>query len=128
LVRLRNPAGLIDGNAAAAELTLAALLDLGGRGIRALEFVPALDTYLVLAGAFDDAGNFALFRWSGDAAVDPTPLRVDFGGLKPEEMILLQASGSSLQLRLLSDDGTDECKAAAPHLRGFRTTTVALQL
>src|SRR5262245_12902790 len=42
LVRLANPAALVDGTASAAELTIGGVLDLQGRGIRALEFVPAV--------------------------------------------------------------------------------------
>lgn len=126
VLRLTNPGGLINGTETAADVTVAAALNLGGRGVRALEFVPALGLYLVLAGAFDDRGNFALYRWSGDAAEPAVAMPTDFAGLKPEELIVIEVAGSRLTCRFLSDDGSDECKAAAPGDRSFRAVDVDL--
>jgi len=120
MVRLRNPAVLFDGRTGRAEIDLAATLDLQGLGIRALEFVPELGVHLVLAGAFNDEDRFRLYLWSGPQSTLAQPIDVDLAGLKPEELIVEDAEARGLSLRLLSDDGTDECKAAPAGARHFR--------
>jgi hypothetical protein len=57
LVKVSNPGALVDGTATCADLSVGGLLDLQGRGIRALEFVPALGIYIIRAAAFDE------FEW-----------------------------------------------------------------
>lgn len=127
VARLRNPAALVEGSAAAPDLALAGTLDLGGRGVRALEFVPSLGIYLVLAGPFADGEDFRLYKWSGDRAATATPLSIDFKGLHPEELIVT-AWGNRLTVRFFSDDGTDACKEAAPDKRTFRSTTAQVEI
>ncbi len=128
MVRLANPAALVAGTAAAAELAVGGVLDLKGRGIRALEFMPSLDRYLVLAGAFDSSGKFQLYEWSGRPDTSARLLTEDVGGLNPEELLLVETIGRELTLQLLSDDGTDACKDAPTEQRSFRAITVRLQL
>ena len=74
MVRLANPAALVLNRytAAAAELGVGGVLDLKGRGIRALEFMPSLDRYLVLAGGFQNSRGS--FSWTSGQA-GPTPRR-----------------------------------------------------
>jgi hypothetical protein len=127
VARLRNPGALVDGSAAAPDIGLAGTLDLGGRGLRALEFVASLRLYLVLAGPFGDGDDFRLYKWSGDPAVTATPLSVDFNGLHPEELIVT-AQGDGHTVRFFSDDGTDACKEAAPDARRFRSATAHVEL
>ena len=126
IVRLENPAALVEGTAAAAQLSVGAVLDLEGRGIRALEFVPALDRYLVLAGAFNDAQEFRLYEWTGRPDAAARPLIDSISDLKPEELIVVDATDRELTLQLLSDDGTDVCKEAPIAQRSFRGRTVTL--
>jgi hypothetical protein len=128
IAELSNPVAVVDGSAARAQLTLGGTLDLQGRGIRALEFVPQLGLYLVLAGAFNDEGNFRLYAWTGKPDAPARPLATDLGGLNPEELILINSTDSHIELQLLSDDGTDECKSAAPTARSFRGLTVRVPL
>jgi hypothetical protein len=127
-VRLANAAALVEGTADRAELSPAGLLDLGGRGVRALEFLPSRGTYLLLAGAFDDTRNFQLYEWSGNHKSPARALTVDMGDLKPEELIVLEAADGPLALYLLSDDGTDECKEKKVEDRSFRVVTTELAL
>ena len=128
IVRLENPAALVKGTAAAAQLSVGGVLDLEGRGIRALEFVPALDKYLVLAGAFNDAQEFRLYEWTGRPDAPARPLIDNIPDLKPEELIVVDVTNREIVLQLLSDDGTDVCKESPIAERSFRGRTVRLQL
>ena len=121
VARLRNPAAVVQDPPATPEVALAGTLDLGGRGVRALEFVPSLGIYLVLAGPFAEGDDFALYSWLGDPMAKAKLLSVDFKGLHPEELILSSRSGTRLTVRFFSDDGTDACKQAAPNERRFRS-------
>ena len=80
------------------------LWDLGGLGIRAMEFSPFQRAYFVVAGAFDGNPVFALYRWSGKRQEAPEPakqlIHSNFG---PEALIPFEGSE---KLLLLSDDGT----------------------
>jgi hypothetical protein len=128
VARLRNPAALVDGSGTAPDIALGGTLDLGGRGVRALEFVPALGIYLVLAGPLGDGEDFRLYKWSGEPTATARPLSVDFGGLHPEELIVMSNSGNRLTVRLFSDDGTDACKEAAETTRRFRSATAQVDV
>ena len=128
IARLRNPAALVEGGAATPDIVLAGTLDLGGRGVRALEFVPSLGIYLVLAGLFADGADFRLYKWSGDAKATAKPLSVDFEGLDPEELIVTSSTDTTITVRFFSDDGTDACRHAAPHERRFRSGSAVVDL
>jgi hypothetical protein len=105
-----------------------AYLDLGGLGIRSIDFAPAHGAYFVVAGPVSDEGTSRLFRWSGavgDAAV-PLP-HVRFAGLNPEAVVAPAAP--RLDLLLLSDDGGRTtngvaCKDAPEAARRFRSLWV----
>jgi uncharacterized protein DUF3616 len=130
VVRLDNPCEIVGGTGRA-RVALHALLDLGGRGIRALE--PAGNGgYYVLAGSFDDTKNFALSLWNG---VGETPTLLLDGGslnaLNPEELIVAASSPGTLDCHLFSDDGDamvgeQKCKRVEAAARSFRVTTVQL--
>jgi hypothetical protein len=127
IVRIQNPGELVSG-AARAAVRLEALLDLGNRGIRAME--PAgRGRYLVLAGRFDDVKDFALFAWDG-ASTTPA-LLLDgptLNDLNPEELLAADTPGS---VQVFSDDGdamvgAKKCKKAEPSARSFRTAVLQL--
>jgi len=120
VVTLRNPSQVASG--AAAEFGPAIGLDLGGRGVRAIE---RLDTgYLVVAGPMADQGDFALYRWSGQAT--DTPQRVwdlAFAALRPEAIFAWPQTGL---VQILSDDGGVEsggvaCKNRPAAEQAFRS-------
>jgi len=92
------------------------LLALGKLGIRSLERSPGGE-WLIVAGPTGDVGEaFRLYAWSG-AAAPPRLLRtIPAAELRPEAVVA-PAPG---KLLLLSDDGTDTCKAASPAGRTFR--------
>ncbi len=97
---LENPAAVVDA-AATPKLGAALWLDLGGLGLRSLEWSPTRGEYLIVAGSHDDAGLFALYRWSGDAHKPPKKLQ-DLTGLRPEGLAL---SADGRRAWLVSDDG-----------------------
>ncbi len=127
IVRIENPARLVDGADAAARVMIGGHLDLGGRGIRALEFVPSLNGYLIVAGAFDDTRTFAVYRWAGGADDPAFELDVEgLNGVNPEELLVVAGEEASLTVDLLSDDGGSgkgACKESPLAARRFRATT-----
>ena len=107
VVALRNPQQVASG--AAASFGPAIPLDLGGRGVRAIERLDA--GYLVVAGPTADEGDFWLYRWSGQAG--DAPQRVPdlaFGTLRPEALFVWPQAG---RMQILSDDGGVEAGGVA---------------
>ena len=107
VVTLRNPQQVAAGAAAAFGPAIG--LDLGGRGVRAIE---RLDTgYLVVAGPTADQGDFRLYRWSGQAADAPQRVpELAFGTLRPEAIFAWPQTGL---VQILSDDGGVEAGGVA---------------
>ena len=80
-------------------------LDLGGLGIRSIEYWQVYQVYLIIAGAYDGSDQFALYGWSGnrqDTAqkIESINLPVDF---RPEAVLFYP--NRKTQFQLLSDDG-----------------------
>ncbi|WP_181169572.1 DUF3616 domain-containing protein [Mesorhizobium sp. B2-4-4] len=96
------------------------LLDLGGRGVRSMDYASALDAYFIVAGPVGGNEPFAIYRWSG--ADEDTPVLLPkatetlarFDRFTAEAMILAPEGDRAL---LLSDDG-DICNKNAPTFRG----------
>jgi hypothetical protein len=102
LIPLKNPHKIMDGHDA--NLGQPVLLDLGGRGIRSIDYLPLQHLYLIVAGAIDDQQNFALFQWSGVASDQPKIVKgPKFDMLHPEALFLDR--GHDPQVHFLSDDG-----------------------
>jgi hypothetical protein len=100
IVPLDNPRAMVDA-AAAPLFGDALLLDLGGRGIRSIERIGT--RYVIVAGAFDDGADFALFTWSGQAGDAPRRVtEAPLGALRPEALF---AWPGSERIQVLSDDG-----------------------
>ena len=133
VVALRNPAELIESGAASATFSVAGRLDLGGRGIRAIEYVADSRTYLIVAGAFDDAHDFRIYQWTGAPGDEAVEIDVELGDCKPEELIVTEVRGRTHELELLSDDGDrdvggQKCKKAKPEKRSFRGLRTTIEL
>jgi hypothetical protein len=122
LVPLLNPDELLRGEAARFGGPIG--LDLGGRGVRSIERVA--DGYVIVAGPVADAGDFALYRWSGRPADAPQPMSgVELGSLRPEALFAWPGGG----LQLLSDDGGlvtggVACKDRPASAQAFRALTL----
>ncbi|WP_165390950.1 DUF3616 domain-containing protein [Pseudoduganella lutea] len=122
IVPVADPAPLLDGGRA--ELGAPILLDLAGRGIRAIEWYG--DAYYIAAGPPAAGDDYALYRWSGRAG--DRPLAVDvpaLAGLHPESLFF-DAQGT---MHVLSDDGKAQsggrkCKEVAVEERTFRRLSI----
>jgi Protein of unknown function (DUF3616) len=104
LVPLKNPKDLIDGNDGHAHFGEPILLDLGGRGFR--DMAPWRGGFLIVAGPFDAAADFALYFWTGKLSDPAKKLAADLGELRPEGIIVYPGDPSRVQL--LSDDGKQQ--------------------
>ncbi len=133
LIGLRNP--IVDGHALVVRLEQpmallteeepaglsATWIDLGGLGIRSLDRAADGSDLIVVAGHRSGRGEFALFRWSGEADDPPRPLSTSLGELRVESLVSLP-DGTALAL---SDDGAVRdngvrCKDRPPLERYFR--------
>jgi hypothetical protein len=130
VIPLLNAYELVTENDATAKFGPPIELDLGGRGVRSLEYWPDRNEYLIVAGARDDRKDAALFEWSGKSADAPRRLAVDLGDLNPEAVLIyLDATPNAVQI--LSDDGGRlvdgrECKRLEEEKRSFRGAFVTL--
>jgi hypothetical protein len=129
IVRLLNPQEVILGKPA--QFGEPVLLDLGGLGIRSLEFWRGHDRYIVVAGASDGTPGSRLYEWSGGN--EPPRLLMDKMQTLNPEAVAVVGSGGLEQLLVISDDGAlqirgDDCKKLKdPNLRRFRAIAVALE-
>ncbi len=127
LVPLLNPDEVIQGRRA--RFGEPRQLSLGGYGIRSIE--PWRNGYLIVAGSIDGKGKSRLYEWSGGAAQPQLLPRVDFSGINPEALSIIERDGVG-ELFVVSDDGTRlidgiECKRIKdPMKRTFRATSVVL--
>lgn len=127
LVPLLNPDEVIQGRRA--RFGEPQQLQLGGYGIRSIE--PWRNGYLIVAGSIDGKGKSRLYEWSGGAAQPQLLPRVDFAGLNPEALSIIERDGVE-ELFVVSDDGTRlidgiECKRIKdPMKRTFRATSVVM--
>lgn len=129
LVPLLNPDAVIGG--APARFGDPILLDLGGLGIRGIEF--ERDRHVIIAGPYNEGGAPRLYSWRGG---DSAPLwlkEIGLTGFKPEALLLIGES-DSVRCELVSDDGAlsidgKECKRLKDAaLKRFRTLGVDLPL
>src|SRR6266487_19663 len=115
LIPMLNPEEVIEGQHV--RFGSAIQLDLGGLGIRDIEFCS--DAYLIIAGSYHGGGRFQLFRWVGPGSI-PEALRVDhLNDYNPEAIIFYPHLGWS-EIQVLSDDGSRKDKSG--HSKGtFRS-------
>lgn len=113
---------------AAPKLAKPIALDLKGRGIRDIAYVPGIKAYFLIAGGSGSGGEAAdLYRWSGTAGEAPTRVAgvaealAALPDFQPEGLIV-SADGKTVQV--ISDDG-DVCPARKP--QGFRSVVLNLE-
>lgn len=107
LLPLKNPKSLVTNSTTAkAEFGDPILLDLGGLGIRSIEFWPALEVYLIIAGEFHGGDQFVVYTWSGKKEDAPEKIEsLQFpDGFRPEALLFDPHFQDRFQI--LSDDGT----------------------
>ena len=99
IARLKNPKGVTEGNPP--KFGAPIRLDLGGLGVRSIEWAEALNAYLIVGGPPGEGLGSRLFRWSGAPGRDPDPIPgIDLAGLNPEALFVVGQTAT-----LLSDDG-----------------------
>ncbi|MBD2566149.1 MULTISPECIES: DUF3616 domain-containing protein [Nostoc] len=104
LIPLKKPADLVNKAGVSADFGDPILLDLGGRGIRSIEYCEAHKIYLIIAGAFDNVSNFALYQWSGNVQENPELIDFTFPeDFRPESLFFYPDREDELQI--MSDDG-----------------------
>jgi hypothetical protein len=129
LVPLENPQAVIAGNEKP-KLGRPILLDLGGLGIRSIEYSDAKKTYFIIAGPYDNNDGFQPYQWSGKPTEAPGLINgVDFQGLHPETLVVYPEEKTRIQI--LSDDGTEKtngkkCKKLDTKDQSFRSIWVSL--
>lgn len=102
LLPLLNAAQIINGEKA--EWGDPITLDLGGLGIRSIDYWPEQEVYLIVAGTFDSKGHYRFYRWSGKFGDAPVWIpNIDFSGLNPEAVVIYP--GILDRVQILSDDG-----------------------
>lgn len=127
LVPLLNPDAVTRGTAAAFGEPI--LLDLGGLGIRCIEY--SRDRYFIIAGPHGDTGASRLYSWRGGLNPPVWLKEVNLEGFKPEAM-LFTGGAKATRCEMISDDGTmsiggEACKQLKdPAMKRFRTVCVSL--
>ncbi|MBN2512576.1 MAG: DUF3616 domain-containing protein [Sedimentisphaerales bacterium] len=107
---LQNPDEVID-RGAAARFGEPVLLDLGGRGIRSIEYIESQQSYLIAAGAVDGAADYAFYRWD-PRSKSLTPVEISVPKTFNPESIFV-CPGCSM-MGLISDDGSMEVVVKSP--------------
>jgi hypothetical protein len=111
VVPLKNPAAVVESGASAI-FSEPILWDLGGLGIRSMEYSSFHKAQFIVAGPHDGKPQFVLYRWSGKTSEQPVLVRrLSFGNndFTPEALVPFANSG---KLLLLSDDGTIPVKVS----------------
>lgn len=111
VVPFANPADVVDAGSPP-RLGSPISLDLGGRGVRSMEYAPSEDAFYIIAGPARSTGAFDLYRWSGKRSdgTDDKPVPVPGAAaviaaqpdFQPEAMLVDPASR---RIHLFSDDG-----------------------
>ncbi|MBN2269658.1 MAG: DUF3616 domain-containing protein [Sedimentisphaerales bacterium] len=111
VVTLNNPADVVErGDAPVFGDYM--LWDLGGLGIRSIEYSTFHKAFFIVAGASDETRQFALYRWSGRNDQQPEILKqMSQSNFGPEALMPFP---NSEMLLLLSDDGTLPVSVADP--------------
>ncbi|MGI9240148.1 MAG: hypothetical protein ACR2RV_05075, partial [Verrucomicrobiales bacterium] len=102
LLPLFNPEELISGDNVAPRFGEPIYFDLGGLGIRAMEYSPFHRDHIIIAGSHTGKGSSQLYRWSGDTEAPARRIRA-LGSFNPETVLVDPAGG---RLRFFSDDGS----------------------
>ena len=111
VVPLCNPMQVIE-KGEAAVFGEPMLWDLGGLGIRSMEYSHFHKVYFIIAGGSHEDDEFAVYRWSGKRNLTPVLVRrlsLDTGKFSPEALVPLL---NSSRLLMLSDDGSLVIKVA----------------
>lgn len=127
LIPLENPDGLIEGKDTSAKVGKPILLDLGGLGIRDIQYSKEKGIYIIIAGSVGPENNFKLYQWSGVAEQSPSLMKdqsgkeFDLSGLNPEAIVIYP---NTKAFQILSDDGDFMVKSAKSGIVGINKELV----
>jgi hypothetical protein len=124
IVPLLNPNDILSGQPPRFGDTIT--LDLGGLGLRGMESVA--NGYYLIAGPANGEASSRLFFWKGSSSIPQPVSGINFSGINPEGICLVNDTSNS-DLLLLSDDGSrelngKECKDLPKSERQFRAFRV----
>ncbi|MBN1127313.1 MAG: DUF3616 domain-containing protein [Sedimentisphaerales bacterium] len=87
--------------------------NLGGLGIRSMEYCPSFKAYFLVAGPKDGGPGMVLCRWSGKPSEQPESIHQfdKTSDFTPEALFAISVTG---EIGLLSDDGTLPIKVNHP--------------
>ncbi len=87
-------------------------IDLMGHGIRGIEWIPAMNAYVIIGGRVFKANDYSLWIWNPDSA---SLVKLDLDGFsalcRPESVIQLTENGNNY-LVILSEDSGGACENA----------------
>ena len=108
VARLENPAAAFDTGEALRISPGLVSLDLGGHGLRALSWVPALNGYLLVSGPVaKEQTQFRLWFWSGRDGELPREASVDgLAGFEHAEGVTSAMIAGQPMIVIVSDDGS----------------------
>jgi hypothetical protein len=118
IASVENPSAMFESGEAPRIAAFLEELDLGGHGIRGMSYVPAMSAYLLIGGpASREAGNFDLWRWSGEQGAPAR--RVTVPGLRSFEKVEGVSPaivGGMERIIFVSDDGNRDAGRFASYL------------
>jgi hypothetical protein len=108
MARLDNPASAFATGAGARISPDLVTLNLGGHGLRALSWIPALNGYLLVSGPVArEQVQFRLWYWSGRPAESPRAAEVDgLHGFEHAEGVTPAMINGQPKIVIVSDDGS----------------------
>jgi hypothetical protein len=118
IASIDNPTGIFAAGEAPRMSAALAELDLGGHGIRALSYIPALGDYLVIGGPVSrEPAQFDLWRWSGQEGAPARRVTVPgLQGLEHAEGISAAVFGGVEKIVIVSDDGSRKARRHASYV------------
>lgn len=133
---LENPEELIQKEDSSARFGNPIDLDLGGLGIRSIEYWETHKLYIIAAGSYSSRDEFRFYQWSGNPNEDPELIEiVDLpSGFNAEAVVIYPNLDNKFQI--LSDDGSVKrdgeipCKDIPPDSdrKFFRSVWVSVQI
>jgi len=122
VLHLKNPDALLAGKGERARFSDPIYVDLGGMGLRSMDYDPVRELYFIIGGPQGNGGPFNLFRWNGTADHSPE-LVMDLPyakGSYPEALLV-----QDREIHVFNDEGKRridkrKCKKVSIEDKSFR--------
>lgn len=114
VVPLENPEEIVQTEGIAAKFGNPIDLDLGGLGIRSIEYWASHEVYIIAAGAYDTSHEFRFYQWSVNQDEQPEEIEIVNlpAGFNPEAIVIYPHLDNKFQI--LSDDGSVPREGGTP--------------